>query len=66
MGDNAFYTVISDWFILKLWQYLQRAETSISVCSFFFLSLFSRLEQSLSEKYGYFILINSLAGIMSI
>lgn len=65
MSDDAFYTVI-DWFILRLWQYPQSAETSISVYLSFYLSLFSRLEQSLAEKYGYFILINSLAGIMSL
>lgn len=65
MSDDAFYTVI-DWFILRLWQYLQSADTSISVYLPFYLSLFSRLEQSLAEKYGYFILINSLAGIMSL
>lgn len=42
-------------------------QASLYVCGLF-LFLFSRLEQSLSkkEKYGYFILINSLAGIMSI
>lgn len=43
---------------------LRRA--SLSVCFTSFLLLVSRLEQSLSEKYGYFILrIHSLAGIMS-
>lgn len=42
-------------------------QASLYVCGLF-LFFFSRLEQSLSkkEKYGYFILINSLAGIMSI
>ena len=68
MSVNAFYTVISDWFILRMWQHAQSAETFISVYLFsLFLTLVSRLEQSLSENYGYFILrINSLAGIMSI